>query len=336
MKRLTRKVRDSKTTKGIIAILLVACFILIGNVAVQAETNYPNEPIKYVIPWNVGGRSDLMARIIAPTLGEILGQPVVVVSKPGGSGVMGAQWVARQKPDGYTFIMTSNSFLMTQYTVRTPTDLNWYEIVCQPSADPALLTVNAKRGWKTLQEFIEYAKKHPEDVKNAHGGTGNNDHIHAEAFAKKAGIKLHQIPYRGDANAVPAVAGGHADSNFAPMIAVKSLADAGILRVLAVASDERMSMFPDIPTFKEQGVDFVMGSWQGIFVPKGTPLAIVDKLDQAWKTALENEGVQKLMKNANLGIKYRPRKEFVKYIHEEDRMISEIIEELGLRLAPKK
>lgn len=336
MNRRSRKRVHKRTMKAIIGVLLVLCLIVISGVTVQAQKDYPNKPVQFVIPWSVGGRSDLMARILAPTLGEKLGQPIVVVSKPGGSGVMGAKYVARAKPDGYMFIMTSNSFLMTQYTVRTPTDINEYEIVCQASADPALLTVNAKRPWKTLKEFIDYAKKHPGEVKNAHGGTGNNDHIHAEDFAKKAGIKLHQIPYQGDANAVPAVAGGHADTNFAPMIAVKSLVDGGLLRVLAVAGDRRNPLYPQIPTFQEQGVDFINGSWQGIFVPKGTPIAVVKTLDRAFKETLEDKGIVKLMKNANLGIWHRPHEAFSKYIIEQDVVIRDIIEELGLRLAPRK
>ncbi|HSR10071.1 MAG TPA: tripartite tricarboxylate transporter substrate binding protein, partial [Thermodesulfobacteriota bacterium] len=252
-------------------IVLVGTLMLFSTGTPRAA--YPEKVISWVLPWPAGGRTDVAARIFAPALEKQLGKPVIVVNKPGAGGVVGSKEVALAKPDGYTIMLTSISLILTQYTAPTPTNLKDYIPVCQLLTSPGIVTVNGKAPYKSLREFIEHAKANK--LKNGASGTGTSDHIFAEAFQKAAGIKLTHVPYSGDAPAVAAVAGGHVDTNFAPMASVKSFVESGDLKVLGVGSDKRRPLYPNVPTWKEQGVNLSISAFQGIYVPKNTPAGVV-------------------------------------------------------------
>lgn len=317
----------------LIIIFFVISICLIGQIALAA---YPEKPITWIVTWPAGGRTDSMVRIFAPTLEKIVGVPVVVINKPGASGVIGAKEVAQSKPDGYTLMMISNTMLITQYTMPTPTNLRDYVSVCYVVSSPNLLTVNSKAPWKSVKEFAEYAKANPNKLKICSAGTGTNDHIFFGAFQKAAGIKLIHVPYAGDAPAIADLVGGHVDASVAVMPAVKSFIAGGELKVLGVASDTRRSQYSNIPTFKEQGVNLSFYSFEGIYVPKGTPANIVQILERAFERVVKDPDVIRLSEKLGAELEFKNHNDFVKYVAEEDRKIRELVDELGLRVAPKK
>lgn len=316
--------------------LTAVLFILaLGIIWESAMAAYPERPITWVVTWPAGGRTDTASRIFAPALGKILGQPVVVVNKPGAGGVVGSREVAMAKPDGYTISLISISMILTQYTAPTPTNLKDYVPVAQLLSSPGLLTVSSKAPWNSVQEFVKYAKANPGKVKNGASGTGTSDHLFAAAFQKATGIKLIHVPYTGDAPAVAALAGRHVDSNFAPMVAVKPFIDAGDMKALGVASDQKRLLYPKVPTWKEQGVNISISTFEGIYAPKGMPPDIVFILEKALEKVVKNPEVISKIEKIGVELEFIGHNEFVKHVTEADKILRELVEELGLRVTPK-
>jgi len=313
-------------------ILLALSVSFVSQVAVAA---YPERVITWVVTWPAGGRTDTVSRIFAPALEKILGQPVVVVNKPGAGGVVGAKEVAMAKPDGYTISLMSISMILTQYTVPTPTNLKDYLPVAQLLSSPALLSVHSKAPWNSLKEFVEHAKANPGKLKNGASGTGTSDHLFASAFQKAAGIKQTHVPYAGDAPAVTALAGRHVDSNFAPMVAVKALLDAGELKVLGVAANSRRPNYSKVPTWKEQGINVSIASFEGIYVPKGTPAPIVAILEKALERVVKDPEVISRIEKIGVELDFINHADFIKHVSESDKSLHDLVEELGLRVAPR-
>jgi len=319
--------------KAILTGILFAIFMGFMMESVQAA--YPERPITWVVTWPAGGRTDTVSRIFAPALEKILGQPVVIVNKPGAGGVVGAKEVAMAKPDGYTISLISISMILTQYTVPTPTNLRDYIPIAQMLSSPGLLTVHSKAPWNNAKEFVEYAKANPGKIKNGASGTGTSDHLFTAAFQKTAGIKLTHVPYPGDAPAVAALAGQHVDSNFAPMVAVKPFVDAGDMKVLGVASDQRRSLYSKVPTWKEQGINVSISTFEGIYAPKGLPANIVAILEKALEQVVKNPDIIGKIEKIGVELEFKGHQEFVKYVGEADKVLKELVEELGLKVTPK-
>lgn len=316
-----------------LSIILIAVLLNISAQSVMAA--YPEKPITLVVTWPAGGRTDTVARIFAPALEKVLGQPVVVINKPGAGGVVGSKEVAMAKPDGYTISLMSISMILTQYTAPTPTNLKDYVAVCQLLTTPALLTVHSKAPWNSMKEFVDYAKANPGKIKTGASGTGTSDHIFSAAFQKASGIKLTHVPYAGDAPAVAALAGRHVDVNFAPMVAVKAFVDAGDLKALGVGADKRRPLYSNVPTWKEQGVNVSISTFEGIYTPKGTPADIVSALDKAGEKIVKDPEVISKIEKIGVELEYIGYKDYVKYVNDVDNMLRSLVEELGLRVTPK-
>jgi tripartite-type tricarboxylate transporter receptor subunit TctC len=307
----------------------------IGAVPGSVSAAYPEKVISWIIPWSAGGRTDVAARIFAPALEKQLGKPVIVVNKPGAGGVVGSKEAAMAKPDGHTIMLTSISLILTQYTAPTPTHLKDYTLVCQLLTSPALAVVNSKSPWNSLRDFVEYGKASPGKIKNGASGTGTSDHIFAAAFQKAAGIKMTHVPYAGDAPAVAAVVGKHVDCNFAPMPSVKSFVDAGELKILGVGSDKRRPLYPNVPTWKEQGVDISISAFQGIYLPKNTPKEIVSILEKAFEKILKDPDVVSKIENVGIELEFLNQGEFAKVVDETDNTLRVLVEQLGLKATQK-
>ncbi|MCX5820049.1 MAG: tripartite tricarboxylate transporter substrate binding protein [Deltaproteobacteria bacterium] len=311
----------------------VVFFMVLSMTAVpdMASAAYPEKVINWIIPWAAGGRTDVAARILAPALEKELGKPVIVVNKPGAGGVVGSKEVASAKPDGYTMMLTSISLILTQYTAPTPTNLKDYTLACQLLTSPALLTVNSKAPWHGVRDFIEYAKVNPNKIKNGASGTGTSDHIFAAAFQQKAGIKMTHVPYTGDAPAVAAVVGKHIDSNFAPMPSVKQFVDAGELKILGVGSNKRRALYPNVPTWKEQGLDLSISAFQGIYLPKNTPKEIVATLERVFEKVLKDPEIVSKIEKVGIELEFLPQGEFTALVEETDSTLKVLVDQLGLK-----
>lgn len=315
-----------------IAALLLGLGLSLVAVPVAAQA-YPAKPVTLVVPFPAGGRTDLTARVVAQFLKGELGQPVVVVNKPGASGVLGAKEVANASPDGYTLGMFSTGFLTTQYTVPTPTNVREYELVALINMDPAAVAVPATKGWKTLEEVLDYGRKNPGKLKVGIN-PGSSAHIFAAAFARAADLEVVYVPFRGGGERTAALAGGHIDADFDVVAPLRAMAEAGKVRILAVAAERRADLYRDIPTMREQGVGLVISSWHGVFAPKGTPAPVVATVGAALEKVSKDPQFIEQMSRVLLGVRYMNQREFTRFFAAEDEVFRSLIQALGLYIAP--
>jgi len=252
-----------------------------------AEEVYPNRPINLVISMTPGGVLDTHARIIGERLGEVLGQPVLRVHKPGGGGVLAASFVARAKPDGYTlFTGTSSNLVLPPILKKLDYELKDFiplGIYCKGIVH---LYVKTEAPWKTLQEFIAEAKRRP--LKASSYGKNSHAEFVLETFSKQAGIKLAHVPYKSCAEAVTALLGGHVDADFCTS-AIGQVA-AGAVRILAIADYERSKLYPEVKTFAEYGYPVALPMSYSLCVPRGTPEKIVNILANGMQEVFKRYG----------------------------------------------
>jgi len=297
--------------------------------------SYPANPVSLVVPYPAGGRTDLTARVVAQFLKNELGQPVVVVNKPGASGVLGAKEVARAAPDGYTLGFFSTGFLTTQYTVPTPTDVRQYELIALVNYDPAAVSASVARGWQSLGQVVAAAKARPRSLRVGIN-PGSSAHIFAAAFCDAAGIEATFVPFKGGSERAAAIGGGHIDLDFDIVAPMKAMREAGKLRILGIAAERREELYRDLPTMREQGVDLVIHSWHGVFAPRGTAPATLATLERALdKITRQREFVDQMAAQL-LGVRYMNRAEFTRFFAEQEAQFKPLIQKLGLLVAPAK
>lgn len=248
----------------------------------QASTEFPNRPIRFIVPFPPGSGTDSSARYYGRKLSELVGQPVVVENRPGGNGFIGIQAVKSAPPDGYTVFIGTNSTLATNAALfrKLPYDpLADFEPVSGLLRAPALLIVPPESPHKTLTDFIAAARREPGRLAYGAGSAGYQ--LMGEFFSERAGVKLTHVPFKGASEAVQAVAGGHIDSAIVETTSAAALVRSGKVRALGIASTERSRVLPDVPTISEAGVPgYVIHAWAAAVVLAGTPRPIVDKLGE--------------------------------------------------------
>jgi tripartite-type tricarboxylate transporter receptor subunit TctC len=260
--------------------------------------NYPDRPIRLVVPFAPGGLNDTVARLIQPHLEKSLGHPVIVDNRPGASGIIGADAVAKAAPDGYQLLMVASSYTVIPAThSKVPYDS---ERDLQPIAmvgkNPLLFVVNSKVPAKDLREFVALAKANPDKFNYSSPGAASQNHLVIELFSKKAGIKLQHVPYRGGAPAVTATIAGEAQFTVISPLASLPQIEAGNLRAIAAGGATRDPQFPNVPTVAEQGFpEFEAIQWVGLLTTAGTPQPIVARL---------NAEVNKALRSAELAPKF--------------------------------
>lgn len=319
--------------KKTVALLLalVLAFASFGLAQGDAVARFPERLNTVVVPWGAGGRTDLAVRVFAPYLEQELGVPVVVANNPGGGGVVGARSVARAGADGHSQGVFSISLILAQWTKIPPFDLDAYIPVALPYSSPFVLAVRANSPYQTLQDFIDAYQV--ERVRFGNSGTGTSVHIAAAAFAKLAGINAQYVPYEGDAGAVSALLRDEVQAAMVPMISVVQQIDAGELRALGVSLTDGDEYHEGVPTFREQGVDFVLGDMGGgIYVPVGTPAGIVEKLEAAYAATFERAEVIRGLGNLAIAVDFMGAEEFRALIDEWNPILEELTIELGLAL----
>lgn len=319
-----------------VSVFIAILFLVLTGGTGYIAGGFPEKPITFVVPWPAGGIADLMARTVAKPMAEELKQPVVVVNKPGAAGVTGLLEVERGAPDGYTIAVLAISGVLTQYTSPNPTSLANIVPVSRAVTSPATITVYANAPWNTLKEFVEYAKSNPGKIRNSNSGKGASSHLFAEAFDKVAGVKQIHVPFAGYAPAVTAVAGGHVEATSIPVSDIYPMAKAGKLKVLGVAAEERHFLLPNVPTMKESGVNLIIDQWNSIVAPKGTPVEIIEILDKAIEKAMKKPDVIKVFQDIGSTVLYKNHKVFSEMLKADDTFLRNLIDSLGLRVAPKK
>jgi tripartite-type tricarboxylate transporter receptor subunit TctC len=284
-----------KSCSTFAALAAAACLSVTGSQALAQA--YPNKAITWVVPFTPGGITDSGARVIAKAMSERIGQPVLVENRPGAGGVVGTEYVAKSKPDGYTMVygtagtIATNPVLYKNLSFDTRKDL---VAVHGMGISPPVLVANPEKPYKTVAEFIAYAKKNPEKVNFASAGAGTTTHLAGELFQQVTGTKLTHVPYKGSAPALTDVIAGVADVIFDYPVTIKPLEAAGKLRPLASLTAKRLDVLPNVPTIGEAGYpNGEISSWSGIFVAKDTPPDVVAKLGAEFGKALEDPAVVK-------------------------------------------
>jgi tripartite-type tricarboxylate transporter receptor subunit TctC len=263
-------------------ILFVALFAAIGAAEAQAQANYPNKPMRWVVPYAAGGGADVIARPIAIRLSEALGQPVVYDNRAGGGGLIGAEFVARSAPDGYTFLVAAGNThvfatLLNDKIAYDP--VKDFAPITKFDTTPNVLVANAAFPPKTIKELIAYGKANPGKIVWASSGSGSGGHLAIIQFADEAGIKVLHVPYKGAGPATTGTLAGENQLIFVNTGVVMSHIKAARLRPLGFASAKRLSTLPDVPTFDESGFPgFDSSNFKGLMAPAGTPRAIINKL----------------------------------------------------------
>jgi tripartite-type tricarboxylate transporter receptor subunit TctC len=266
----------------------------------QAQ-NYPNRPIRFVVPFSPGGAADVPGRILTQKLTEALGQQVVVDNRPGAGSTIGADQVAKAPPDGYTLLTTSNThFVSAALYKKLPYDsIGDFAPITQVTSAPNVIVVHPSLPAKTVKELVALAKAKPGKIDYASSGNGSTQHLTGALFTKMAGIEMTHIPYRGSGPATADLLSGQVTVGFPGIAGMLPQIKAGKLRALAVTSAKRSPEMPDIPTVAEAGIKgYDVTAWFGVAGPKALPREIVTKLHTELLRILKNPEVQKMLLNA--------------------------------------
>ncbi len=299
-------------------------------VAAQAQ-EFPSKPITMIVPWPAGGSSDLTLRALAEVAAKHLGQPIIVDNKAGASGTLGpATMAAGAKPDGYTIAQMPISTVRVPLMQKTSFDtLKDFTYILQLTGYTFGVTTKADSPFKTWQDVVKFAKENPGKVSYGSPGTGTSPHLGVEMMAAKEGIKLTHVPFKGGAETNAAVLGGHTSLQ-SDSTSWKPLVDAGQLRLLNIWTSERSKLWPETPTLKELGYGLVLDSPFGLAGPKGMDPAVVKKLHDAFKKAVEDPGAIEVMRKYDMIPRYLDTAAYVKQIEDTVKAEIQTINELGL------
>ena len=248
--------------------------------------SYPARPIRLVVPYPAGGMSESIARVVMPRLGELLGQQILIDSKPGAGGNLGSELVAKAAPDGYTLLLNDVGTMAINAALNPNVRydaLKGFAPVTMLGYAPFVIAGSPQLAAKSLPELIAFARAHPGKLNFAFGGQGSSPHLTGVALAAELGVDWANIPMKGGGDALIAVAGNHADFLIAAVSSTLPHIKSGRLKALAVASERRLALLPDVPTVAEAAKlpGFIGATWQGVLAPPGTPRVIVDTLNQA-------------------------------------------------------
>ncbi|HVL10485.1 MAG TPA: tripartite tricarboxylate transporter substrate binding protein [Burkholderiaceae bacterium] len=276
-------------------LLLAAPGAWLVSPGVHAQT-YPARPIKITIAFPPGGGTDVLTRVLGEALGKVLGQSIVVENRPGAGGMIGLEVAAKNAADGYNLFLCAltNQSIASHLYPNTRTDIERnFEPVSLVASGPHVLIVNPQVPARTMPEFIAWLKANHGKVNYASQGNGTLSHLESVLFAQKVGVEVTHIPYKGSALALPDVMAGTCSFMFDSVSASLNLIKSGKVRAIAVAASQRVASLPDVPTVVESGVrGYDVENWFGLYAPKGTPPAIVARLDQAVHAVLQQPEIQ--------------------------------------------
>jgi len=310
-----------------ILFVLVVVLAFIAAIPVQAA-GFPEKEVQIIIPWAPGGATDLIFRAVAAATEKHLGKAVVIVNRAGGGGAVGYTEGAQARPDGYTLTSAVTPLTILPHQVKTAFTYQDFEPIINVVRDPAMFLVRSEAPWKDVKEFLDQAKKNPGMISVGNSGAGGGVHLIAMAFEKAMGVKFNHIPFSGGGPSVTALLGGHINAvSVSPPEGISQV-QAGKLRIVALFSETRFDMFPNIPTCKEQGVNFAMGQWRGLAAPKGTPPAVIQKLHDAFKKGMEDAGFKKNAKDMAVNLEYMSSSELGKTMAADHEFYGKLVKEI--------
>jgi tripartite-type tricarboxylate transporter receptor subunit TctC len=315
---------------------LLGAFFAAGAPAPAAAADYPDHPIRLIVPFPAGGGADTLARIIMPRVGAALGAAIVIENKPGAGGNIGAEHVAHAAPDGYTLLYgTNGTHAINPSLYRSlPYDpVKDFAPVSRMTRIAAMLFVNNDFPVTSVAELIRYAKAHPGTVNFASAGNGTTSHLAGELLRTMAGIDIVHVPYRGGAAAAVGVVSGQVQMMIDVMPNAFPIVQGGRARGLAVSTAHRFPAAPEYPTIAESGVPgYDVSAWDGIFAPAGTPAPIIERLNRAIRQALDEREVKDVLLAHGAQTVAGSPETFARYIASEAQKWSQVVRESGAKV----
>lgn len=285
----------------LISRMLIASSACLAMVNANAADSFPSAPMKLVVPYAAGASTDTLARLVGQAVAEDLKQSVIVENRAGAGGTIAADHVKRQKPDGYTWMLTTDGILSVNPSIYK--SLNYDSVkdfspLSIAVAAPLVLAVTTDSPFKSMQDLIEHAKANPDKLSYGSAGVGSSQHMAGELMKEMSGVDITHVPYRGGAPAMADLLGGHIDMMFVQSASAKDLAEQGKLRLLGIGSPKRIAALPDVATFDEQGLKgYDSDTWYGFNMPAGADPTVLNKLNasivkalQANRKVLEDQG----------------------------------------------
>ncbi len=304
--------------------------LVTGVFSASALAAYPDKPVTVICPWTAGGGTDVLLRALSKEAEKYLGQTINVVNQTGGAGAIGHNAIRAARPDGYTIGMIT--FELNSLPPQGLVPFTWkdFDPLMRINTDPAALTVRKDAPYNTVRGFVDYAKAHPDEITIGNSAPGSVWNIAAGLVAEKAGIKVKHVPFDGAQPAVTALVGGHIKAVAVSVAEVRGQVQAGNLKILGVMSSERDKIFPNVPTFKEQGVDVEFYTWRGLALPKGVPANVKAKISEAYKKAFDSKEFQEFAAKASLNLAYLNAADFTKFLDQNYKDVDTVMKSLGL------
>lgn len=300
---------------------LLLCKVLFMPLVAGAADVYPSKSIKVIVPFPPGGGADTLIRLMAPQMGEVLKQTLIIENRAGASGLIGADLVAQSPADGYTLLMGSTAAV-------TEKNISQFAPVALVSASPYVVTVNPALNVNSIKALITYAKANPGKVRYGSSGPGSASHLSGELFASMVGVNLLHVPYKGTGQALTDLLAGHIDLMFAPAQTVMPQIDSGKLIALAQTGPKRSEALPNMPTVSEAGLTgYNSVGWFGLFAPANTPKPIVQKINQTVMFVLGQEKIRKAMLDRGSDPASGSEEEFAAFLRLDQAMWTKLIKE---------
>jgi tripartite-type tricarboxylate transporter receptor subunit TctC len=311
---------------GILAVLALTISLPV------AAQNYPSKQVDLYVPFVAGGTTDSVARLIAQRMADNWGQPAIVQNRPGGGSTIGTNLVAKAAPDGHTLLVTTIAFAINASLQKTPYNpIKDFAPITELTSIPIMLVVHPSLPVHSMKELIEYSKKQPSGVDYASSGGGTSTHLAAEMFNTMTGAKLVHVPFKGNAEVLNALLGGHVKVHFGLSASTLQHVRSGAVRVLAVTTEKRLADLPDVPTIAELGYpDFEISSWQAMFAPAGTPKEVIAKINAETSRMLAAPEVRARIKNEGADPIGSSPEQFDKRIRSEVDKWAKVVKSAGL------
>ncbi|MHB8909480.1 MAG: Bug family tripartite tricarboxylate transporter substrate binding protein [Syntrophales bacterium] len=315
--------------RTILVPLFLAAALFVGGIGSAPAADWPTRQVELINPFATGAAADIQARKLAEIISRDLGQPMVVRNVLGAGGAIAYSEVNRAKPDGQTLIWYSGAINTLAARKQIPFDYTAFEPIAGVGIETVSIAVAKNAPWKDMKAFIAHCKANPGKVTMGNSGMGSVTHMVPVAMAAKAGVKIIHVPF-GTGLAMAALMGGKIDSSSQHPAEVFNQVKAGEVRILAVSSEKRINIWPDVPTMKESGIDLEFDQWRGIAAPKGTPRAVIDKLSPLVKKAVESKEWIDFASSLGSTPRYLAPAAFAKFVAAVDKETREIMEDAGL------
>jgi tripartite-type tricarboxylate transporter receptor subunit TctC len=312
---------------------LLAAAMLLLAASSRAATDYPSKPVNLVIGFAAGGETDIVVRAMNEELGKRLGVPAVVLNKPGSGGLVGAEFVAKSKPDGYNLLVLSLSHILRQAgDPGMPVNvLKDFEPVARYVSQPIVLVVKGDSQFKTLESLIDFGRKNPSKLNFGSPGVGSVGHFSGELFKAETKVTYKHVPFAGSAPSITALMGGHIDLLITALPAVLGKVASGDLRILASFADARLPEMKDVPTLREKGyAQALISGWFGFVAPAGTPREVLDKLGQAMRATIKDPKLGEIVQKMTFNEAYLPAAELAEHMRSELARFSKIARDEGI------